>query len=203
MLGNLINYFNPLHEDFIFKQLFKYLNPFDEDFILKKLYDYLNPGSNNFILKGLSNTISDILSYINPFSENFFVYKLIELLGDLLELLFVPEENYFADKFDNLKEAFANRISYQSYIDIFENTKNVVADEQISIDMESYSVGTLKISKNKFIDFSVFDKYKQTYYGWVRGFTFVFLVLYVINHWYKLIRGVDLINFSNKGGGEK
>lgn len=118
-------------------------------------------------------------------------------------MLFVPSDNYFSNKFDSLKQSFSERISYQSYIDIFENTKNAVAEEQISIDIENYSVGSLSLSKSKFIDFSVFDKYKSIYYGWVRGFTFVFLILYVINHWYKLIRGVDLINFSNKGSVEK
>lgn len=151
----------------------------------------------------LWNWLESIVSYINPFSENFFAYKLIELLSNLLQLLFVPSDNYFSNKFDSLKQSFSERISYQSYIDIFENTKNAVAEEQISIDIENYSVGSLSLSKSKFIDFSVFDKYKSIYYGWVRGFTFVFLILYVINHWYKLIRGVDLINFSNKGSVEK
>lgn len=164
------------------------------------MLSYINPFSENFILKKVISFLGDILSYLNPFSENFFAYKLIELLGNLLEWLFVPSDNYFNSKFDNLKTSFGNRISYQSYIDIFENTKNIVADEQISVDINNYSVGNLNISKAKFIDFSIFDKYKSTYYSWVRGFTFVFLVLYIINHWYKLIRGVDLMNSIKKGG---
>lgn len=190
-------------------------NFFSELFtVLGNLFNNLLSGTGNFFsdlftrlgdwFTNIGNFLTSIVSYINPFSENFFVYKLIDLLFDLLTLLFVPSSDYFSNKFDNLKANFANRLSYQSYLDIFENTKNIVANEQISIDLNNYSVGSLNLSKSKFIDFSVFDKYKSTYYGWVRGFTFIFLVLYIINHWYKLIRGVDLINMSNfKGGQDK
>lgn len=144
-----------------------------------------------------------MVSYINPASENFFVYKLIDLLSELLNFLFVPEENYFSDKFNNLRDSFSSRISYESYISIFSNIQSASGNKQISIDINGYSLGNLNINKSKFIDFSIFDKYKDTYYSWVRGFTFIFLILYIINHWYKLIRGVDLINFSNKGSDDK
>lgn len=151
--------------------------------------------SEDFILKSLINILATILDYLNPFSENFFVYKLIELLGDLLKWLFIPSNDYFSNKFDNLLDNFSNRISYQSYLDIFNQTKNIVADEQISIDLDNYKFSNnLSISMSKWIDFDIFDKYKNYYYGFIRGVTFLGLVFFIINHWYKLIRGKNLAN---------
>lgn len=137
-----------------------------------KILDFLNPFSDNFILKRLWNFLTDIVSYINPFSDNFFGKKLVDLIGNLFKTLFIPSENYFTDKFSNLKESFTNRLSYQSYIDVLEQTNLIVAHEQISIDIDNYKVGTNNISVSKFIDFSVFDKYKSTYYRFYSWFYF-------------------------------
>ena len=93
------------------------------DFIVNVL-DWLNPVSDNFILKKLINLITIILDYLNPFSENFFGKKLVELIGDLLKYLFIPSDDYFSSNFENIKTNFSNRLSYQSYIDLFEQTKD-------------------------------------------------------------------------------
>lgn len=167
------------------------------------ILDYLNPLGDNFILKKLWVFLTDIISFLNPSSDNFFGKKIIELIGDLLKTLFIPKEDYFSNKFTTLKESFSERLSYQSYIDIFEQSKLIKGDEQLSIDLDNYVVGSNTLSINKFIDFSIFDKYKSTYYGFVRGFTYIFLVLYVINNFYKLIRGTSLMNaIIHKNEGE-
>lgn len=167
------------------------------------ILDYLNPLGDNFILKKLWVFLTDIVSFLNPSSDNFFGKKIIELIGDLLKTLFIPKEDYFSNKFTILKESFSERLSYQSYIDILEQTELIVAHEQLSIDLDNYVVGSNTLSINKFIDFSIFDKYKSTYYGFVRGFTYIFLVLYVINNFYKLIRGTSLMNaIIHKNEGE-
>ena len=167
------------------------------------ILDYLNPLGDNFILKKLWVFLTDIISFLNPSSDNFFGKKIIELIGDLLKTLFIPKEDYFSNKFTTLKESFSERLSYQSYIDIFEQSKLIKGDEQLSIDLDNYVVGSNTLSINKFIDFSIFDKYKSTYFGFVRGFTYIFLVLYVINNFYKLIRGTSLMNaIIHKNEGE-
>ena len=167
------------------------------------ILDYLNPLGDNFILKKLWVFLNDIISFLNPLSDNFFGKKIIELIGDLLKTLFIPKEDYFSNKFTTLKESFSERLSYQSYIDIFEQSKLIKGDEQLSIDLDNYVVGSNTLSINKFIDFSIFDKYKSTYYGFVRGFTYIFLVLYVINNFYKLIRGTSLMSaITHKNEGE-
>ena len=167
------------------------------------ILDYLNPLGDNFILKKLWVFLTDIISFLNPSSDNFFGKKIIELIGDLLKTLFIPKEDYFSNKFTTLKESFSERLSYQSYIDIFEQSKLIKGDEQLSIDLDNYVVGSNTLSINKFIDLSIFDKYKSTYYGFVRGFTYIFLVLYVINNFYKLILGTSLMNaIIHKNEGE-
>ena len=167
------------------------------------ILDYLNPLGDNFILKKLWVFLTDIISFLNPSSDNFFGKKIIELIGDLLKTLFIPKEDYFSNKFTTLMESFSERLSYQSYIDIFEQSKLIKGDEQLSIDLDNYIIGSNTLSINKFIDFSIFDKYKSTYFGFVRGFTYIFLVLYVINNFYKLIRGTSIMNsISHKNEGE-
>ena len=170
---------------------------------IANILNYLNPFSDVFILNNLGNLVSNILSYINPSSDNFLGKKLVELIGDLLKSLFIPKEDYFSNKFTTLKQSFSERLSYQSYIDIFEQSKLIMADEQLSIDLDNYIVGSNTLTINKFIDFSIFDKYKSTYYSFVRGFTYIFLILYVINNFYKLIRGTSIMNaISHKNEGE-
>lgn len=165
--------------------------------------DYLNPLGDNFILKKLWVFLNDIISFLNPSSDNFFGKKIIELIGDLLKFLFIPSDDFFSSNFDKIKINLSNRLSYQSYINLLEQTKNLVADEQIFIDFNNYNVGTNNISVSKFIDFSIFNKYKSIYYAFIRGTTFIFMVIFVINHFYKMIRGTNLINFSGKGGDDK
>lgn len=125
------------------------------------------------------------------------------MIGNLLKALFIPKDDYFSSNFDKIKTNFSNRLSYQSYIDIFEQTKAISADENISIDINNYEVGSLDISMPKFIDFSIFDKYKSTYYSFIRGFTFIFLVLFVLNSTYKMIRGTSLLNSISSSNVDK
>lgn len=111
---NLLDYLNPLSQNFILYKIIDALNPLSDNFILKGLFTFLsdilapiNPFSEKFMLKDVLNFFGELLSYINPFSENFFVYKLIDLLGNLLRLLFVPENNPFESLSVKLDEKFA------------------------------------------------------------------------------------------------
>lgn len=152
------------------------------------------------IIEGLGGFFTNIISYLNPFSENFFGYKLISLLGDLLKNLFVPSEDYLSNQFYNIKNDLENKLSYTSYIDLLEILEIDESGENISISLSDYSISTgINVSLNNFIDFSIFDEYKNVYFSWIRGFTFVFLIIYNINQVYKLIRGHSLITFSTRG----
>ena len=169
--------------------------------------DYINPLSDNFILKTVINFLIQITSYINPFHENFFVYKLIDLLGNLLKSLFVPSDNFFSNNFGNIKEKLQTKLGYQAYIDIFGTLEDIDESGATTIDIHNYKVGNLNINMDKFINFSFITKYKDTWYGWVRAFTFVALIAYNINQIYKLIRGTNLADgqqtISNMRGGKR
>jgi len=167
-------------------------------------------------LKGVLDFFGELLSYINPFSDNFILKKLFEWTGnfftalwDLFVSLFVPEEDYFSQKIDNIKYKISQKIPYEDYINMFETVKQVQSGEDISIDLNGYQVGSKKLDFSKFIDFSWVSRYKNTWYAWVRGFIFVFLIIYNINQIMKLFRGYNVaegiskINENGNSGGTK
>ena len=208
-LGNIGNWFSDLFNKIsnipnaigevistIFSPLFDFLG---------NLLDWLNPFSENFILVKLWNFLTDILSYINPFSDNFLGKKIVSLIGDLLISLFFPGDNYFTDKIDGLKASLNDRIPYQQYLDDLESLKNVNSarsSEDIStyVSLNNYAISDkLVINMNKFIDFSIFNKYKSTWFVWVRVVVYLLLLLYNINEFTKTLRGVGVINSAGKG----
>lgn len=150
----------------------------------------------------------DIISYINPFSDNFLGKKIIELLGDLLRFLFVPSDNFFDNKINEIKSKISEKIPYQDYIDMFETVKQVQSGEDIGIDLNGYKIFGMTFNINKFINFSWITKYKTTWYAWVRGITFILLIIYNINQIMKLFRGYNVgegISRLNEqsGGGQQ
>ncbi len=123
----------------------------------------------------------------------------------MLKSLFVPEEDYFTNKIDNLKVALNDRIPYQQYLDdmdALKNANNTKNDNDIStfVSLNNYTISDkLVINMNKFIDFSIFSKYKTTWFTWVRVVVYVLLLLYNINEFTKTLRGVGVINSAGKG----
>ena len=122
-----------------------------------------------------------------------------------MKSLFVPEEDYFTNKIDNLKVALNDRIPYQQYLDdmdVLKNANNTKNDNDIStfVSLNNYTISDkLVINMNKFIDFSIFSKYKTTWFTWVRVVVYVLLLLYNINEFTKTLRGVGVINSAGKG----
>ncbi len=163
-------------------------------------------------MKGVLNFLGSILDYINPFSEKFFLKVLIEWIGnffiglrDLFISLFVPEDNYFTNKIDDIKYKISQKLPYQDYMNMFETVKQVESGEDISISLDNYKVGNMNLNMPKFINFSFITKYKNTWYAWVRGFIFVFLIIYNINQIIKLLRGYNVADgvnqLNNSSGG--
>lgn len=173
------------------------------------ILSYINPFSENFILKDVISFLGELLSYINPFSENFFVYKLIDLLGDLLQWLFVPEDGYFDNQINDLKAKISEKLPYYDYLQLFGTIEQVQSGEDIKIGLNGYNVGDTTFNDSDFIDFSFITKYKDIWYSWVRGFVFVFLLIYNINQIIKLFRGYNVadgvtsVTSVSNGGGEK
>lgn len=167
-------------------------------------------------MKGVLDFFVTLLDCLNPFSENFFLKVLFEWIGnffsalwDLFIGLFVPEEDYFTNKINDMKYKISQKIPCQDYVDMFETVKQVNSGEDISIDLNGYKIGNMNFNAKKFVDFSWIIKYKNTWYAWVRGFLFIFLIIYNINQIIKLFRGYNVaegvakVSESNTGGAKK
>lgn len=170
--------------------------------------DWLNPFSDNFILKKLWEFLITIINYLNPFSDVFFGKTLVELLGNLLQWLFVPSDDYFSNIQETLLSDLETKLPYQDYIDMFGIILDVSVDGQMEdISINNYKVGSLNVNVDNFIDFSFITQYRETWYAWVRGFVFIFLIIYHINQINKFLRGFSISDGSiqqlNKLGGDK
>lgn len=116
----------------------------------------------------------------------------------------MPDENFFNANIEEIKQGIAEKIPYQDYINLFETIKTVESGEDLSIDLPEYKISdSLTIQQHKFIDFGKVTKYKETWYGWVRGFTFIFMIIYNINQITKFLRGINVADGSTMVGTDK
>lgn len=151
--------------------------------------------------------LTDIVDYLNPFSDNFIGKIIVESIGNLLKGLFIPSDNYFSNIKDTLLSDLETKLPYESYINMFSIISDVATDgEMQDIGINNYQVGTLNINLPNFIDFSYITQYRDTWYSWVRGFVFIFLIIYHINQINKFLRGFSIsdgsIHQSSSGGGK-
>lgn len=83
---------------------------------------------------------------------------------------------------------------------MFGTILDISTDGQMQdISISNYQVGSLNVNVDKFIDFSIITNYRSTWYVWVRGFMFIFLIIYHINQIVKFLRGYNVADGS--GGG--
>lgn len=122
---------------------------------------------------------------------------MIELLGDLLKWLFIPKDDYFSNIKETLLSDLRTKLPYESYINMFSTILDIADDGQMSdISINNYKVGNLNINMPNFIDFSIITQYRSTWYMWVRGFTFIFLIIYHVNQISKFLRGFNITDGS-------
>lgn len=133
------------------------------------------------------------------------ISSLLDGLGKLLKTLFVPSEDYFSTKFDGLNSDLKGHVDVSTYQDIMTSltrVKSVRSIPNITVDLWGQ---TLTI-----VDFGYIQSQQATINNWVRGFMFIFLVIFNINHVYKLIRkdtlsstGSGVSAYFNKDGDSK
>lgn len=115
--------------------------------------------------------------------------------------MFVPEDGYFDNQVAIIKQELYRILPYEDYINLFGTIKDIATSEEISIDLKGYRIGNMNINIDKFIDFSLITKYKDTWYGWCRGVLFIFIIIYHLNQILKLLRGVTFTDGSTAHGG--
>lgn len=163
------------------------------------MLSYIDPLSENFILKTVTEFLKNIISYLNPLHDNFLGKKIIELLADLLKSLFVPNENFFENTINELKNLLAEKIPYEAYLELFENVKDISEDDIVGLDVNfsNYKIGNIKIStSSNWLKFDLILKYKQTWFQWCRGFTYIFFIIYNLNQLIKFLRGFSVADGS-------
>ncbi len=126
-----------------------------------------------------------------------------ELFKEGLIWLFVPEENYFNNKVEEFKTALNEKIPYQTYLQSLKDIESITDvtgdtdDITLGIDLKNYSIlDKITINMNKFIDFSIFSKFKPTWYSWVRVVVYIGLVLYNVNEAVKFFNGFGAVSGS-------
>ena len=110
------------------------------------------------------------------------------------------------------------KIPYQEYQnelnkvdETAQNSANSSNGITTSIDLNNYKFSDkVSINMKKFVDFSIFSKYRDTWFIWARVIVYILLVLYWINEISKFFRGFSVssystshVNQNNTGGSEK
>lgn len=158
------------------------------------------------IIKGIADIFIDLWDWFNFIWEAIkaIPQAIIDLLGSLLKWLFVPSENFFNDNIEEIKEKISEKIPYTDYVRLFETIKTLESDNNLSIDLPKYQITeNLEVEQNKFIDFGRITKYKETWFAWVRGFTFIFMIIYNLNQITKFLRGINVADGATALGLEK
>lgn len=130
------------------------------------------------------------------------------VVNNTLTYLFIPEDTYIPQKIDGIKDSLSKKLSVESYNAIFADLQNTHAVQEYSdVALDKLKIGgtDIPISKTSFVDKVPIDSMKEKYFPWIRGVTFILLLLYNYNMIYKLVRGTDLVGVSNtinhmKGG---
>lgn len=171
----------------------------------------------NSLWTNIGNAFEGIFTWFADFFEG---------LKNLFIRIFVPADNFFTNKIDDTKSKVAEKIPYDDYVSIFEeiediaetpsNRKSVKSNNNDNVSMNGYQIGDMTFNMPNFIDLSFITQFKDTWYSWVRAFTFIALVIYNVNQVIKLLRGYSvadgvaqatnsLSNSSNtnSGGGNK
>ena len=109
----------------------------------------------------------------------------------------MPNENYFSNNIKEIKQQISEKIPYEAYISIFGEIGNITPTGDISISLPEYKIAdNLTIKQDNFIEFSKIIQYKETWYKWVRGFTFIFMIIYNLNQFMKFLRGFNIADYG-------
>lgn len=185
-LGNSLSTF--------FSDLFTNLGTFFGDLWTNLSSAFTSLGSNignffNSLWANIGNAFQGIFTWFGDFFDG---------LKNLFIYIFVPEDGYFDGIFEDLKTKFNNKIPYNDYIETLDNLDDVEVDGiHESISINNYQISNnLSVSKDKWIDLSIFNQYKERWYVWTRVVIYILLIIYNVNEVIKLFRGASAVSGS-------
>lgn len=124
------------------------------------------------------------------------VDAILDGFKSLLKALFVPSDDFFSSKFDSLNSDLKDHVDTDTYVGIMDGLKSVRSARSIpNIEFDFFGQHFVAV------DFGYIQAHQSTIHDWVRGFLFIFLVLYNINEVYSLIRKDTLFKGSQHSGG--
>lgn len=101
----------------------------------------------------------------------------------------------------DIQDRLIQKIPYNEYIKLFENLEDIKEGNPagLEVNIQNYKIGDKYLSTpKKWINFDFVLQHKNTWFAWVRGFTYVFFVIYNINQFLKLLRGFNISDGSAK-----
>ena len=152
----------------------------------------------------LGAAIANIASQISNLPSAI-INGIVQGFQTVLEGLFVPSDGFFDEQFNAVKYSLEAKLSYESFTDILTNYSYISKGE-----LNNITARIPLINQDvTIVDFGYFQQYKNDIHNWVRGFMYIFLILYNFNFVYKLIRkdtfftGGGQQSVSHKGGDSK
>lgn len=172
--------------------------------VISSILDFLNPFSENFILTRIINFLIDILDYLNPTSDNFIGTRIVWLFREMFSAIFIPSSDYFSSQYSDISDRLDNKIHfrqhYQALSDINENfTQGGQVNLDTYVELPEYRIAEgLSVSRTRFIDFSVLNPYRDTWFAWCRVVFYIMIVIYNISQALKFLNGHSVVEGSNR-----
>ena len=160
----------------------------------KSISDFNSSVGNWFT--SLWTNIQDFFAGIPEFFSNFWFN-----IQSFFISIFVPEDGYFDNTMSDIKQRLVEKIPYDEYMTLFKNLEDIDNGDTAGLDVniKNYKIGNYSLSTpKKWVNFDFVLKHKNTWFAWVRGFTYVFFVIYNINQFLKLLRGFTISDGSSK-----
>lgn len=171
------------------------------------------------IIEGIGNLFSTLWDFLTNIWEGIknIPSAILDGLKNLLQWLFIPDADFFENKITDFKNKLNEKTHYQYYLDSLKEIESITDltgdTDNITthVDLKNYKLNDkLTINMNKFIDFSIFNDYKSTWYSWIRVVIYIALAIYNINQVIKMFNGFSAVegsasvalNVSSKGSGK-
>lgn len=146
-------------------------------------------------LTGISGLLKKIWEWLQGCLD-----KLIAALTTLFTFLFVPTAAEFQASFDSLLVGIQDKFDLETYENFVNSLKTL--ESPYPPNLTANILGEERV----IINFEPFNKYRDIFFEWIRGYYFIFLIIYNMNFIYKLLRGSSLSDsaytaFSSRKGG--
>jgi len=134
-------------------------------------------------LTGISGALQGILNWLKTWLKS-----LIDALTALLSALFIPTDTALQNAFDPIMVGMKSKMDLHTFENFKSQMQSLSSPPAPNITMDRNGV-TYTV-----VDFTSFNDVRDRLWGWLRGYLFVFILLYNMNFVYRLIRGQSMFD---------